>query len=121
MLFLSTRAGAEGRARGERARAQTKVRAERRGDVAEKVTAGRAAAVVADGIRGVSAQPVAASFTQRIDALHGEAGQILHFLSLSGRYTPDRLRRDDTAASEIDQVPLRHICSPRILQNKSVA
>jgi hypothetical protein len=55
------------------------VRAERRRDVAEKVAARRAATVVADGIGGIGAQPLAASFALGIDALHGEAGQILHF------------------------------------------
>jgi hypothetical protein len=64
------------------------VRAQWRGDVAEKVAAARAAAVVADGIGGIGAQPLAASFAERIDALHGEAGQVLHLFSLSGRCAP---------------------------------
>lgn len=38
-----------------------------------------------DGAGGIGAQPVAAQFAMRIDALHGEAGQILHLRSLSGR------------------------------------
>jgi hypothetical protein len=101
----STRAGAEGRARGEGARAQTKVRAERWGNVAEKVAAARAAAVVADGIGGISAQPLAASFAERIDALHGEAGQILHLLSLSDRYAQIDSAGTTRQPSKIDPAP----------------
>ncbi len=101
----STWPGAEGRARGEGAWAQTKVRTERRGDIAEKVAAARAAAVVADGIGGIGAQPLAASFAERIDALHGKAGQILHLLSLSDRYAQIDSAGTTRQPSKIDQAP----------------
>jgi len=81
----SAGARAERRARGERARAHAEARAERRGDVAEEVAAARAAAVVSDGAGGIGAEPVAAGIAQRIDALHGETGQVLHAHSLSGQ------------------------------------
>jgi hypothetical protein len=81
----SARARAERWARGEGARAHAEAGAEGRRDVAEKVTAAGAATVVEDGPRGIGAEPVTAGFAQRIDALHGEAGQILHVRSLSGR------------------------------------
>jgi hypothetical protein len=42
-------------------------------------------AVAAEGSGGVGAEPVAAGFALRIDALHGEAGQELHIYSLRGR------------------------------------
>ena len=77
--------GTERRARGEGARAHAEARAERRWDIAEEVAAAGAAAVVEDGTGGVGAEPVAAGFTQRIDALHGKTGQILHADSLSGQ------------------------------------
>ena len=81
----SAETGAEGRARGEGAGAHTEARAERRRDVAEKIAAAGAAAVVDDGTGGVGAKPVATGFAQRIDTLHGETGQILHADSLSGQ------------------------------------
>lgn len=37
-----------------------------------------------NGAGRISAQPVAAHFAMRVDALHREAGQILHLRSLSG-------------------------------------
>ena len=77
-------ARAERWTRGERSRAHPQA-AERRGNVAKKIAAAGAPAVVADGIGGVGAQPMTACFAKRIDALHGEAGQILHWFSLSGR------------------------------------
>jgi len=42
-------------------------------------------AVAAEGSGGIGAKPVAAGFALRIDALHREAGQILHIFSLRGR------------------------------------
>lgn len=84
-MVPSAGAWAEGRARAERAGAHAEARAERRRDVAEKITAAGAAAVVGDGSGGVGAEPVAASFAERIDTLHGETGQILHTRSLSGQ------------------------------------
>ena len=79
-----TWAGAE-RASGKGAGAHAEARSERRRNGAQEVAAGRAAAIVGDGAGGVGAQPVAAQFAKRIDALHGVAGQILHARSLSGR------------------------------------
>jgi len=42
-------------------------------------------AVAAEGSGEIGAEPVTAGFAKRIDALHGEAGQVLHLFSLSGR------------------------------------
>ena len=78
-------ARAEGRARGERARAHAEARAERWGNVAKEVAAAGAAAVVGDRAGSIGAEPVTAQVAQRIDALHGETGQILHAHSLSGQ------------------------------------
>lgn len=65
------------RARGEGTRAHPEA-AKRRRHVAEKIPAARAAAVVGDRTSHVHAHPMAASFAHRIDALHGQAGQVLH-------------------------------------------
>ena len=89
----SARTGAKGRPRGERARTHAEARAERRGDVAEEVAAAGAAAVVGDGAGSIGAEPVAAQVAQRIDALHGETGQILHVRSPSGRPASRRTMR----------------------------
>ena len=78
---------AEGRARGKRTRAHAEARAERRRDVAEEIAAAGAMAVAAEGRGEIGAQPVTASIALRIDALHGEAGHVLHLFSLSGRRT----------------------------------
>jgi len=82
---LSAGAGTEGRARGEGAGAHAEARGERRGNVAEEVAAARAMAVAAEGSGEIGAEPVTASFAERIDALHGETGQVLHLYSLSSR------------------------------------
>ena len=42
-------------------------------------------AVAAEGCGEIGAEPVTASVALRIDALHGEAGHVLHLFSLSGR------------------------------------
>jgi hypothetical protein len=42
-------------------------------------------AVAAEGRGEIGAEPVAAGVALRINALHGEAGQVLHLFSLSGR------------------------------------
>jgi hypothetical protein len=81
---ISARTGAQGRARGEGAGAHTEARGERRRNVAEEVAAAGAMAVAAEGSGEIGAQPVTASVALRIDALHGEAGQVLHLFSLSG-------------------------------------
>jgi len=82
---LSARAGAEGRARGEGAGAHAEARGERRGNVAEEVAAAGTMTVAAEGSGEIGAEPVTAGFAKRIDALHGEAGQVLHLFSLSSR------------------------------------
>ena len=65
-------------ASGECARAHSEARAKGRGNVAKEFAAAGAAAVIADGIGGGGAHPLAARFTLLIDALHSEARQILH-------------------------------------------
>jgi hypothetical protein len=42
-------------------------------------------AVASEGSGEIGAEPVTAGVALRIDTLHGEAGQVLHFVSLSGR------------------------------------
>jgi hypothetical protein len=42
-------------------------------------------AVAAEGSGSIGAEPVAAGFALRIDALHRKAGQKLHFFSLRSR------------------------------------
>ena len=76
--------------RAQRARCQcagphSEVRAQRRRDGAKKVAAAGAAAIVTNhGSGRIGAQPVAAGFTQWINALHGETGQILHRIPSAG-------------------------------------
>src|SRR6266566_3870696 len=69
---------------GEGARAHAEARAERRGNVAEGIAAAGAVAVAAQGSGGIGAEPAAAGRALRIDTLHSEARQKLHFFSLSG-------------------------------------
>lgn len=89
----SARAPAERRTRGEQTRPHTQARAERRRHVAEEISAGRAAAVVRDRTSNIRPQPVAAGFAQRIDALHRQAGQVLHrFTSSTAKRPPWRGR-----------------------------
>ena len=73
------RTGAERRARGEGAGAHAEARAEGRRNVAEEVAAAGAAAVCAERSGEIGAHPLTTGFARRIDALHGEAGQELHF------------------------------------------
>jgi hypothetical protein len=80
-----TRPRAQGWAGGEGARAHAKARAERRGDVAEEISAAGAVAVAAEGRGEIGAHPLATDIAERIDALHGKAGQVLHVVSLRGR------------------------------------
>ena len=63
---------------GEGAGAHAEARAERRGNVAKVVAAAGAVAVVGSGNSDIGAHPLAAGFAKRIDALHGETGQVLH-------------------------------------------
>ena len=85
VLRILARARAEGRAGGEGTGAHAEARGERRGNVAKEVAAAGAMAVAAEGSGEIGAQPVTAGFAERIDALHGEAGQVLHWSSLSSR------------------------------------
>ena len=62
-----------------------RARAERRRDVAEKIAAAGTVTVIGSGSGDVGAHPLTTSFAKRIDTLHGEAGQILHIVSLSGQ------------------------------------
>ena len=75
---------AERGAGGEGAGAHAEARAERRGNVAEGIAAAGAVAVAAQGSGGIGAEPAAAGRASRIDTLHREARQKLHFFSLSG-------------------------------------
>jgi hypothetical protein len=68
----------------QRARAHAKTRAERWRHVLQELAAAGTAAIVADGIRSISAHPLATSFALRVDALHGKAGKILHAFPLRG-------------------------------------
>jgi hypothetical protein len=85
LCLLLARARTEGRARGEGAGAHAEAGAERRRDVAEEIAAAGAVAVVGSGNCDIGAHPLAARFAERIDALHGETGQVLHLDSLRGR------------------------------------
>jgi hypothetical protein len=76
------RTGAERRAGAEAAGAHTEARAERWGHVAKIIAAAGATPVVAEGNSLIGAHPLTARFAKRIDALHGEAGQVLHPVSL---------------------------------------
>jgi hypothetical protein len=78
------RTRAQGRTRAERTRAHSEPRAERRGNGAQKIPAARAAAIVDNGTSSVGPEPVTTRIAQRVDALHGESGQILHTPSLYG-------------------------------------
>lgn len=64
-------------ASGERTRAHAEA-AKRRRHVAEEIPTARAAAIIGEWAGDIHPQPMAAGLAQRIDALHGQAGQILH-------------------------------------------
>jgi len=81
----SARTWTERRAGGEGARAHAEARAEGRRDVAEEIAAAGAVAVAAERSGEIGAHPLAAGVAERIDALHGKAGQILHVVSLRSR------------------------------------
>jgi hypothetical protein len=69
---------AKRRAPGQGTRTHPEARAERRGHVAQHVTAAGTPAVVDDWTGSIGAKPMAAEIALRIDALNGEAGQVLH-------------------------------------------
>ena len=75
----------KGRARGEGARAHAEARTKGRRDITQEFAAAGAAAFASKRSGGIGAKPVTAGFAQRIDTLHREAGQILHFLSPRSR------------------------------------
>ena len=81
--------GTEGRARGERAGTHAEARTDGRRNGAEKVTAAGTTPVAADGIHGLGAEPMTPGFAKWINALHGEAGQVLH-VPPSGPHSPGR-------------------------------
>ena len=83
--FALAQARTERRARGEQTRPHSQARTERRRHVAKEVSAGRAAALPRNRIGDIRAQPVAAGFTERIDALHRQAGQVLHRFTSKAR------------------------------------
>jgi len=85
LLRSSAWAGTQGRARGEGAGAHAETWGERRGNVAEEIAAARAMTVAAEGSGEIGAEPVTAGFAERVDALHGETGQVLHLCSLTSR------------------------------------
>src|SRR5437764_14395359 len=70
-------ARAQRRPPGEQARPHTQARTERRRHVAEKVSAGRAAAVLGERTSDIGAEPAAAGLAERVDALDRLAGQVL--------------------------------------------
>ena len=116
-LFLLTsdanalaRARAKGRARGERAGAHAEPRPERRRDVAEELTAAGTVTVVRSGGGNIGAHPLTASFAKRINTLHGEAGQVLHFSSSkaarSAKSKQDRNSDQRSAVAEEITEPL---------------
>src|SRR5437667_9704178 len=71
----------EGRARSEGAGTHSEARAEGRRNIAQEFAAAGAAAFASKRSSGISTKPVTTGFAQRIDTLHREAGQVLHFLS----------------------------------------
>jgi hypothetical protein len=79
---LLPRPRAERRAGAEASGTHAEARAERGRNVAEIIAAAGAAAVVAERGSLIGAHPLTARFAKRIDALHGEAGQVLHRVSL---------------------------------------
>jgi hypothetical protein len=93
-------------ARSQRTRTHPEA-AERRRDVAEKVAAARAATVVDERTGYVRAQPVTAGFAEWIDALHGQAGQVLHCFSPQWPQSPaNRLAPRSNGAQQNWRSPL---------------
>jgi hypothetical protein len=91
--------------------------AERRRHVAEKIPAAGAAAVIRSRAGDIHAHPLAARLTQRIDALHGQAGQILHsFTSEAAEPSPSHSKHSLTAARRNWRRPvaaMRYAAIPR--------
>jgi hypothetical protein len=57
-------------------------------------------AVATEGRGEIGAEPVTAGVALRIDALHGEAGHVLHLFSLSGRKAQIEYDRAATESSK---------------------
>jgi|SRR5215475_1141389 len=74
----SARTRTQRRARAERTRAHAKARADRRGHGLKSAAAARADFEAGVGAGKMSAEPMPASGTLRVDTLHGPTGQILH-------------------------------------------
>ena len=115
MFAVSARAWTEG-TRCKWARTHAKAWAEWRRNVAKKISAAGAAAVVGYRASDVRPHPMAARFAQRIDALHGQAGQVLHrFTSQAAKpsQSPRALPRDGfggalLAAKLLASVPAKY-------------
>lgn len=108
------------RARGEGTRAHPDA-AQRRRHVAEKIAAAGAAAIVGDGTGDIHAQPMASGFAHRIDALHGQAGQVLHSFTSVAAW-PGQLRSYlEQMRRRIAESPGRPCCSPRSPEGERLA
>ena len=92
-------------------------RAERRRNVSEKIAATGTAAVIGSGSGDIGPEPVTAGFALRIDALHREAGQVLHFLSLRGRQA--QAGSDATASRRQLEKVLSSPSRPRLFMEKA--
>ena len=64
--------------RSQCSRTHTESRRQGWWDVAQRISATRAATFVRSGRRGIRAQPMTSRFAQLVDALHRESRQILH-------------------------------------------
>lgn len=81
----SARTRPQRRPRCQWPRTHAEARAEGRWDVTQGIAAAGAAALDTKGPGGVCAQPLASRLALRINALHREAGQKLHIVSLGDR------------------------------------
>ena len=90
------RARAQGRTRGEGARAHAETGAERRRNGLKRAAAARAEFEPSVGAGKMGAKPMTASGTVLVDALHGPAGKILHKFVL--RWPPSPVRGSPWAA-----------------------
>jgi hypothetical protein len=119
----STGARAKRLACRKRTRPHAEARTERRRHVAEKVTTRRATPFDAHRVGGVGAQPMASGFAKRVDALHGQAGQVLHsFTSEAAKPSQSYVGHPLTAThTRIGGVPWRPCCSPRSPEEEGLA
>src|SRR5438552_4771559 len=105
----------EGRAPSEGAGAHAEARAEGRRNIAQEFAAAGAAAFASKRSSGISTKPVTAGFAQRIDTLHREAGQVLHFLSPEAASSVDQGATNCSQHLKTLELPLaaRTICEKR--------